>query len=241
MTYRIALVQKGECAVYGALAGLRDIAPIELRQVAVAHPAQMREAMTACDAAFTLFDSEDDFSQALQAQHDGLPPLVVDFSPVLPAVFARTHESLARAGVELAGVQSAAGGTLRLYADTALQSREDLLAVLRRAAHSIHFTGAAGTSKAMATIERLLFAASSAASAEAIALATHAGLDARATRELLAKGSGANEVLASGVHCTGAAAVQAIERGQDLARPHQYPLPLCVAAKVFHQSQGACA
>lgn len=228
MTLRIALLQRGDCAVHGALVRLRDTLP-------------GAETMLDCDVAFTLFDSESEFVQALQTPCDKLPRLIVDFSPVSAALFARTHDELARAGVELVGVQSAAGGTLRLFGDTALQAKPEVLAVLRRAADEIYFTGACGTSKAMATVERLLLAVSCAASAEAIALATRSGLDARDTRDLLAKGSGANAVLATGAPCDSAAALQAIDRGQDLARPHGHALPLCASAKVFHQWQGACA
>ncbi len=237
MTLRIALVQQREHALFDALLRLQGISTIEWKPIATSGPKLMRAAMRGCDAAFVLLDGESEFEQALQATGNELPPLIVDFSPVPVALFARKYQELARAGVELVGAQSAGLGTRRLYADTALRSRSAILAPLRLAAGEIHFTGACGTSKAMATIERLLFAVSCAASAEALSLAIHAGLDSSATRDLLAKGSGANEVLSARAECVPAEAMQAIDRGQDLARAHEHPLVLCAAASVFHQWQ----
>jgi 3-hydroxyisobutyrate dehydrogenase-like beta-hydroxyacid dehydrogenase len=209
--------------------------------VDAARPLQLREALFGCDAAFTMFGSDDEFAQALQAPHDSFPRLIVDFSPVSPSILKRAHGELTLAGVELIGVHSAAGATGRLYADSSLQSHTDILVVLRRAAKEVHFTGSCGTSKAMATLEQLIFAVSCAASKEAISLATRAGLDANVTRELLAKGSGANEVLATGGGCSSTQSVQAIARGQELARSHEHALPLCAAAKALHQWERARA
>jgi 3-hydroxyisobutyrate dehydrogenase-like beta-hydroxyacid dehydrogenase len=224
VTQRIAIVQRGRCAVFGELAGLRDFAPFE-----------RTEGMAGCDAAFTLFDSESEFAQALRAPHESLPRLIVDFTAVAPSLFARTHRELTSAGIELVGAQSGAGEKPRLYADDALKAHEDALAVLRRVSDEVHFTGACATSKAMATVEHLLFAVSCAASAEAIGLATRAGLDADVMRGLLGKGSGANEVLAGAPSMSAPGNVRAIARGQELARTHEHALPVCAAAKTFHQ------
>lgn len=232
MTRRIALVQKGRCAVFGALARLQDSVPFEWK---------LADDVAGCDAAFTLFDSESDFTRAMQTPPDALPRLVVDFSPVSAWLFTRTQRELAQSGVELVGAQSGAGPTPRLYADTSLQSHALIAAVIERAASRVHFTGACGTSKTMATVEKLLFAVSCAASAEALSLATRAGLDAAVMRGLLAKGSGANEALALGTVCAAADAVQAIVHGQGLGRTHEHALPLCAAAKSLHQWQGARA
>jgi 3-hydroxyisobutyrate dehydrogenase-like beta-hydroxyacid dehydrogenase len=239
VTQRIAFLRSGAT---GGAASARadDFAAFEWLELDARDPQAMRKALRECPIAFTLFDSEAAFSPALQGPHDGLARVIVDLSPIAPSVFARMHGELSRSDVELLGVQAAASAR-RVYADTALQSRPDVLAVLRLVADDIRFTGACATSKAMATIDNLLFAVSSAASTEALALATRAGLDAEMMRNLLAKGSGATDVLSTGRACTPDEGVAAIARGQELAREYEHALPLSTAAKVFHQWQGVAA
>ncbi len=101
------------------------------------------------------------------------------------------------------------------------------LGVLRSIAPQVVPTGGPGTSKAMSIVECLVAGVAMAASAEAVALAAAAGLDASDLVPLLLKGSGANAVLAARAGAALQADAQAVRTGLalacDLAREARHP------------------
>jgi 3-hydroxyisobutyrate dehydrogenase-like beta-hydroxyacid dehydrogenase len=153
-------------------------------------------------AVVTLLPSETPLRATLAkcAGARGRALVVLDLSPVAPAMQRDLHEAFRTFGMVLLGARLLLrfrDGVAHeaLYVDDDAMQAPALRGVLAALADDVVATGAAGRAKALGLIDDLLTGVNAAAVGEALSLARHAGLDVATLTALLQKGSGATAVM----------------------------------------------
>lgn len=156
--------------------------------------------VTRCSAIVTIFDAESALPSALAACGAARDLVVLDLSPIAPAIQRELANAARVAGVALVGgrlLTRFRDGVPQptLYVDDDAARAAPLHGLLAAFGDDVVTTGAPGRAKAVGVVDDLLAGVNAAVVAEAMALGRDAGLDAASLVALLRKGSGATTVM----------------------------------------------